>query len=205
MSGALLVTSLARRAREATRALEAKQLRNFASFGWSKFDAETMSAASPAVCTNLVGGEWKDASSYFTLPDPMNGDPFIKCPDTGVDGAELDPFVASLSSVPKSGLHNPLKNPERYLLYGRVCGQVAERLRDPEVESFFASLIQRVSPKSRAQAVGEVVITRQFFENFGGDQVRFLARSFGVPGDHYGQVRRTSVRNTVVANASDYA
>ena len=57
MSGALLVTSLARRAREATRALEAKQLRNFASFGWSKFDAETMSAASPAVCTNLVGGD----------------------------------------------------------------------------------------------------------------------------------------------------
>ena len=142
------------------------------------------------------------------VPDPLTGVEMMRVPnpeaDVSAPGA-LRRAVETLRAVPKSGVHNPLKNPERYLLYGRVCGQVAERLRDPEVESFFASLIQRVSPKSRAQAVGEVVITRQFFENFGGDQVRFLARSFGVPGDHYGQVRRASVRNTALANASDYA
>jgi 1-pyrroline-5-carboxylate dehydrogenase len=187
MSGALLVTSLARRAREATRALEAKQLRNFASFGWSKFDAETMSAASPAVCTNLVGGEWKDASSYLTLPDPMNGDPFIKCPDTGVDGAELDPFVASLSSVPKSGLHNPLKNPERYVELGEITARVVREMRDDGVMDHFARLIQRVCPKSYAQARGEVNVTRIFLENFCGDQPRWLARGFTNPGDHPGQ------------------
>lgn len=45
------------------------------------------------------------------LPDPMNGEPFIKVPNTAPDEAE--PFVQSLKAVPKSGLHNPLKAPER--------------------------------------------------------------------------------------------
>ena len=30
-------------------------------------------------------------------------------------------------------------------------------------------------------------MTAAFLHNFGGDNVRFLARNFGVPGDHYGQ------------------
>ncbi|GIL70881.1 hypothetical protein Vretifemale_1557 [Volvox reticuliferus] len=49
-------------------------------------------------------------------------------------------------------------------------------------------LIQRVAPKSIAQALGEVRVTRKFFENFSGDQVRFLARGFTNPGDHLGQM-----------------
>jgi 1-pyrroline-5-carboxylate dehydrogenase len=55
------------------------------------------------------------------------------------------------------------------------------------VETFFTRLIQRVSPKSYAQALGEVTVTQKFLENFSGDQVRFLARSFAVPGNHAGQ------------------
>ena len=47
---------------------------------------------------------------------------------------------------------------------------------------------QRTAPKSDAQARGEVVIARIFLENFSGDQPRFLARSFAVPGDHGGQL-----------------
>lgn len=42
-------------------------------------------------------------------------------------------------------------------------------------------------PKSHAQAKGEVMVTAAFLNNFAGDNVRFLARSFGNPGDHYGQ------------------
>lgn len=42
-------------------------------------------------------------------------------------------------------------------------------------------------PKSDAQARGETVVTRKFFENFGGDNTRFLQKGFSVPGDHYGQ------------------
>ncbi len=122
----------------------------------------------------------------------------------------LQPFLDGFRSCPKSGLHNPIKNPERYLLYGQVSFKAAAALADPEVglpfvasaslvgmdltlnlafqvEHFFARLIQRVSPKSLPQARAEVVVTRKFLENFSGDQVRFLARSFTVPGDHSGQ------------------
>jgi 1-pyrroline-5-carboxylate dehydrogenase len=176
-----LVSTLARRA-------GAKEARSFASFAWSRFDPETLSGASPAVCANLVGGEWKDAGSYLTLPDPMNGEPFLKCPDTGAkDASELDAFVASLNSVPKSGLHNPLKNPERYVELGEVTARVVHEMRDDDVMDHFARLIQRVCPKSYAQARGEVNVTRIFLENFCGDQPRWLARGFTNPGDHYGQ------------------
>jgi 1-pyrroline-5-carboxylate dehydrogenase len=57
-------------------------------------------------------------------------------------------------------------------MYGAVCAKVAEEMRKPEVASFFAHLIQRTSPKSWPQAMTELVVTRRFFENFSGDQVR---------------------------------
>jgi 1-pyrroline-5-carboxylate dehydrogenase len=72
-------------------------------------------------------------------------------------------------------------------LLGDVTANAASKLKDPQVSEYFAKLIQRVAPKSFTQALGEVKVTQKFLENFGGDQVRFLARSFGVPGDHYGQ------------------
>lgn len=57
-------------------------------------------------------------------------------------------------------------------MYGAVSAKVAEEMRKPDVSDFFARLIQRTSPKSYAQALGELVVTRRFFENFSGDQVR---------------------------------
>jgi 1-pyrroline-5-carboxylate dehydrogenase len=36
--------------------------------------------------------------------------------------------------------------------------------------------------------MGEVKVTAAFLNNFAGDNVRRLAQSFGVPGDHYGQM-----------------
>ncbi|CAM9996331.1 unnamed protein product, partial [Hapterophycus canaliculatus] len=101
---------------------------------------------------------------------------------------EAEEFVTSLSMCPKSGLHNPLKNPERYLTYGSATAKAAAVMAVPEVEDFFTRLIMRVAPKSYAQANGEVVVTRRFLENFSaGDNVRMLAKSFSVPGDHVGQ------------------
>jgi hypothetical protein len=58
------------------------------------------------------------------------------------------------------------------------------RKAEPETELFFARLIQRVVPKSDKQALAEVHTTRKWFEYIRGDQVRMVARSFGVPGDH---------------------
>ena len=149
-------------------------------------DPETMSGDKPAVTQNLVAGEWEtNPAELIAMPDPLNGEPFIMQPCVREEG--LDVYIQSLKSCPKYGLHNALFRPERYVLMGKVSQRAAERLEDPEVEHFFARLIQRVCPKSYAQAVAEVRVTRQFLYNFSGDQVRFLARSFGTPGDHAGQ------------------
>lgn len=118
------------------------------------------------------------------IPDPLNGEPFISVPHTST--SELRPYVQQLKQVPKSGLHNPFKNPERYNLYGNICAKAAAMMRNPPVLDFFTRLIQRVAPKSYLQAQAEVSVCIKFLENFSGDQVRFLARSFQVPGDHYG-------------------
>lgn len=115
----------------------------------------------------------------------MNGQPFLRVAST--DAAETAPFIASLAACPKTGLHNPLRAPERYRMLADVSLRAAHALRDERVFDFFSLLVQRTSPKSWAQAQAEVRITRQFLDNFTGDNVRYLARSFGVPGDHTGQ------------------
>ncbi|KAL6765529.1 aldehyde dehydrogenase [Haematococcus lacustris] len=152
---------------------------------WATVDPGSLSGDAPGIVQNLVAGSWTGTTSQRSLPDPLTGQPFIKVPDTSP--AEIAPFVHSLAAVPKHGLHNPYKNPERYLMYGDVSFRVAQEMRKPEVADFFARLIQRVAPKSWAQASAEVRVTRAFYENFSGDQVRFLARGFSNPGDHTGQ------------------
>lgn len=153
---------------------------------WATVDPDNISGSNAAKCSNIVQGKWKGSETDLALPDPINGEKFIYIPNN--QKHEVDDFVESLRRVPKTGVHNPFKNPERYLMYGEISAKVAEEMRKQEVANFFTRLIQRVAPKSYAQALGEVTVTRRFFENFSGDQVRFLARGFSVPGDHPGQM-----------------
>ncbi|CAI7884628.1 unnamed protein product [Closterium sp. NIES-54] len=124
-----------------------------------------------------VGGEWRGSERRAVVVDPLNGKDMISVPDA--QAHEIQPFVESLSSCPKSGLHNPFKNPSRYLLYGSVSAAAANALKKPEVSDFFARLIQRVSPKSLFQARAEVSVTQKFLENFSGDQVGGRAKVGG--------------------------
>lgn len=146
---------------------------------------QEVSGSSPAEVQNFVQGSWTASANWNWIVDPLNGDKFIKVAE--VQGTEIKPFVESLSKCPKHGLHNPLKAPERYLMYGDISAKAAHMLGQPAVLDFFAKLIQRVSPKSYQQALAEVQVSQKFLENFCGDQVRFLARSFAVPGNHLGQ------------------
>ncbi|CAL4902058.1 unnamed protein product [Urochloa decumbens] len=146
---------------------------------------QEVSGSSPAEVHNFVQGSWTASTNWNWIVDPLNGEKFIKVAE--VQGTEIKPFVESLSKCPKHGLHNPLKAPERYLMYGDISAKAAHMLGQPEVSDFFAKLIQRVSPKSYQQALAEVQVSQKFLENFCGDQVRFLARSFAVPGNHLGQ------------------
>ena len=163
--------------------------RKFSSYvvpSFSTIDPWQVSGAKPHTVCNLLNGTWSKAVSTETMPDPLNGEPFLLVSDT--KKAELPAFIESLNSCSKSGLHNPFKNPERYVSYGASTARAAALLATPTVEDFFVKLIQRVAPKSDFQARSEVRVTQKFLENFGVDQVRFLARSFQVPGDHSGQM-----------------
>jgi 1-pyrroline-5-carboxylate dehydrogenase len=146
-----------------------------------------MSATDPGTVQNLLAGTWmKGSVTRDDVVDPMNGDAFLQVPDT----RDHEGFVQSLRRCPKTGLHNPLKNPERYVALGRVCARAAALLAHKDVEDYFTKLIQRVMPKSWQQCQGEVIVTRVFLQNFSGDGVRFLARGFSNPGDHGGQESR---------------
>ncbi|WOG82819.1 hypothetical protein DCAR_0101987 [Daucus carota subsp. sativus] len=162
-----------------------QSLRSKHSLPFATVDVDSLSGSQPAEVQNLVQGNWTKSSKWNTLVDPLNGEPFIKVSE--IDEGGIQPFVDSLSKCPKHGLHNPFKAPERYLLYGDITTKAAHMLSLPEVSDFFTRLIQRVAPKSYQQAHGEVYVTQKFLENFCGDQVRFLARSFAVPGNHLGQ------------------
>ena len=143
-----------------------------------------MNKQNPGKVLNLVNGKWAKTSKLRKdIPDPLSGNYFLDIPET----EQFLDFIKSFDSCPKSGMHNPLKNIERYLMLGEVCTKASELMREREIEEFFCRLIQRVMPKSYKQCLGEVTVTRVFLENFSGDNVRFLARSFSNPGDHLGQ------------------
>ena len=146
-----------------------------------------MTPEAPGNVHNLLDGSWHIASSIRQdIPDPLHGGEFLRVPDT----TDAQPFIDSLARCPKTGLHNPWKQPQRYLMLGDVCARAAARLAEPAVEEYFVKLLQRVMPKSRLQCLNEVVVTRVFLENFAGDRVRFLGRGFSNPGNHPGQESR---------------
>jgi 1-pyrroline-5-carboxylate dehydrogenase len=146
-----------------------------------------MNAKSPGSVCNLLAGKWTTVEAHREdIVDPMNGETFLHVPDT----RNHDAFIDSVRRCPKTGLHNPLKNPERYVMLGQVCARASALLAQKQVEEYFTRLIQRVMPKSWHQCLGEVAITRVFLQNFSGDGVRFLARGFSNPGDHPGQETR---------------
>lgn len=155
---------------------------------WATLNPETLSAANQTRLSNLCGGQWSGAKEYIDIVDPMNGEVFIKMPNT--KGNEIEQFITSAASVPKTGLHNPLKNPERYVMYGEIFHQAGHELSRPEVMDYFAWLIARVMPKSFYQAYYEVKVTADFLKNFGGDNCRFNAGGIHVSGDHAGQESR---------------
>jgi 1-pyrroline-5-carboxylate dehydrogenase len=146
---------------------------------------DEISGDKPARLMNFVDGKWVKAKKYREVLDPVSGEPFIQTPDT--DEKELAPFIRSLAQCPKYGLHNPIWNVGRYLMYGEISQKAADFLRSAEGEKYFTRLIQRVMPKDTAQCRGEVTTSAAFLDDFSGDQVRFLAKGQTTPGNHLGQ------------------
>jgi 1-pyrroline-5-carboxylate dehydrogenase len=102
----------------------------------------------PYAVQNLVDGKWFSAATTMEIIHPMDKDapPIFTIPDTTTD--EIAPFVESLKKVPKSGVHNPFKNPERYVALGEISRKAGELLAKPVVAEFFTQLIMACVPKS---------------------------------------------------------
>ena len=152
---------------------------------WATVDPYTLNGSKPHTVVNILDGQIKTYNKKVPIVDPLNGENFINV--STPEGKELDAFVESQRKVPLSGLHNPIKNVHRYNMYGDIFFRIASEMRKPEIQDFFVKLTQRVMPKSTPQVTGEVVVTRKFFENFTGDNPRFVHSSFNVPGDYDGQ------------------
>lgn len=96
---------------------------------WANVDVFTMGKhTEPHNVCNLVNGRWEAealSGMRLSIPDPMNknNSPIFSIPDTQI--TDLDPFVESMKACPKSGLHNPLKKNERYLMYGEISRRVS--------------------------------------------------------------------------------
>ena len=152
---------------------------------WATINPWTLSGSNPGRCQNLVAGVWKNAAADEVIVDPLNGEPFLLVPDTSAQ--ECKEFVDSAARVPKHGVFNPLKNPEKYVEWGRILHNAGHELSRPEVMDFFAKSIARVMPKSYYQAWYETKVTADFLKNFGGDNPRFNCSGEHVSGDHTGQ------------------
>lgn len=152
---------------------------------WATIDPASIAEGPLGNVFNLVGGVWQATQQTKSYPDPLNGTDLFHVPETQID--ELTPIITEMQAVPMYGLHNPMRNIHRYNLYGQICAKAGEYIGKKEVLDYFTGLIMRTVPKSRPQAEGEVKLLRGFLLNFSGDQVRFLARGFTVPGDHIGQ------------------
>ena len=99
---------------------------------WATVDPASLgSNPNPHNVLNIVGGQWQSEDTIqkkLHIPNPMdkNAPDLCTVPDTSIE--ELEPFVKSMQSVPKSGVHNPLKNVERYLMYGDISRKVTKRI-----------------------------------------------------------------------------
>ena len=164
---------------------QALQRRQFSSIlkAFATVDPKNLNANSKGY--NLVNGDWKTTEKSKVIVDPLTGEHMLTQPDTQI--SEIDPFIDSLRQCPMSGLHNPFKNKERYLMLGEVCRKLVESMQDKKVWDFFIDAIQRTCPKSVQQTTGELKVTIDFFKNFCGDNVRYLASGERSPGDHLGQ------------------
>lgn len=95
---------------------------------WATLDPSTLgSNATPHAVSNLVNGNWTSSSSNLVIPNPLDKDGPAVCTIPDTQENELGPFIGSLGSIPKSGVHNPLKNVERYLMFGEISRKVRWR------------------------------------------------------------------------------
>lgn len=138
----------------------------------------------PYRAKNFIDGEWRDfkkSDKDAIIPDPLIGEHMFSV--SPIDDKSREDLIHSWAKCNKSGLHNPMKHPQRYREWGEVIFKAAEKFHDPEVYDFIYRIMHKCMPKSDTQLRNEILVTRQFLDNFSGDNPRFTIKGFVVPGD----------------------
>ena len=95
---------------------------------WASLDPHQLGVdTNPYHVSNCVAGQWNPTTrSHIVIPHPLDkqAPAIFTIPDTQID--EVQPYIESLRACPKSGLHNPLKNPERYIQWGEISRKVTQ-------------------------------------------------------------------------------
>lgn len=92
---------------------------------WATVDpAQLGEGMEPYAVSNIVNGQWTQTEQRMSIINPLDKSKqdIFSIPDTQVK--ELQPFIQSLRRVPKSGVHNPLKNNDRYIKFGEISRKV---------------------------------------------------------------------------------
>lgn len=107
---------------------------------WATLDPLMLGEGEPYHVRNCVGGVWRSTNTSMDIPHPLDKTkaPIFSIPDTQVN--ELQPFLESLRKVPKSGVHNPLKNNHRYLQYGEISRKVCGAYQNCSLPCVFMSI-----------------------------------------------------------------
>jgi 1-pyrroline-5-carboxylate dehydrogenase len=94
---------------------------------WATIDPVKVSKTNPHTIVNILDGKSITTSNLADVIDPMNGDHFMS---NSLTDKELEQkLIDSQRRTPRWGLHNPIKNVGRYVMYGDVFFKIAAEMR----------------------------------------------------------------------------
>jgi 1-pyrroline-5-carboxylate dehydrogenase len=94
---------------------------------WATVDPVKLSGSNPHTVVNILDGKSVTTGLTTKVVDPMNGESFLA--NSMADQALEQKFIDSQRSIPRWGLHNPIRNVGRYVMYGDVFFRIAAELR----------------------------------------------------------------------------
>lgn len=91
---------------------------------WATVDPFKLNGTNPHTVVNILDGKSVTTSKLTKVVDPMNGEHFLN--NSMADKDLEKKFIESQKRIPRWGLHNPIKNVSRYVMYGDVFFKIAQ-------------------------------------------------------------------------------
>jgi len=90
---------------------------------WATLDPIKLSGSNPHTVVNILDGKPVTTGITANIIDPLNGEDFLA---NSITDKQLEQkFIDSQRGIPRWGLHNPIRNVARYVMYGDVFFRIA--------------------------------------------------------------------------------